>query len=386
MSHPLAGCDTVQFIDITQSPEVPIIQIDVPDTLTCRNDEIEIIGENSSSGANILYEWTGPGIVSSPENSNIMVNAPGMYTLTLRDTANGCEISAGIDVVADRIPPQAVAMAVSKIDCSTDEVTVSGAGSAVGLYISYVWSSPDSGNIVGSTMTRDIMVNAPGTYELSVTNERNGCSSIDTTVVHYDENIIRALDLQIIQPACEGEEDGSIHIAGVIGGVPDFEYSFDGGVTFSGESNADHLLPGKYIVAVRDQNGCELMDTVELFSPTDFIVNLGEDMIVPLGEEVFLIAETDLPDSLRSNIIWSPFFDSLTSNILEQRFTPPIGHYQIAFSLANLNDCFETDEINVFVVLEERIYIPTAIRPLSVASGKPPGLYLCRSDYGAFHF
>jgi len=368
IEHPIAGCDTTAFVDVTQSPDVPFVQIENPMVLTCIDREIQLIGENSSMGNNILYSWIGPGIVGDTTTSNIFVNQAGLYILTVTDTANDCEIAAPVEVLADQSPPIVNAEALGQIRCMTESVVVSGNNSDIGFFIGYEWSVLDSGNIIGSTNTIETSVNEPGVYQLIVTDNENGCQDSAVAIVTYDENFIQDIRLNIKQPNCNGAPDGRIEIAEVIGGLPNYEYSFDGGLTFINENLIDSLSSGIYLIVTRDQNGCEYFDTVQLFSPIEFFVNLGEDQIIPLGDEAIIIAETNLPDSLRSAIQWNPFIDSLTSDLLQQQFTAGLGHYEIALTITDRNGCVERDDINIFVILEERVFIPTAMRIASVNS------------------
>ncbi len=366
IGHPNADCDTSLFIDITRSPDLPEAIILEPDTLTCRNTEITLFGSNSTSGPSISYQWSGPGILSNDTAINILINVSGRYTLTVIDRADNCEVSTSVLVGQNIIPPLAVASVLDIFDCDTETVSLSGNGSSVGLFISYSWISPDTGNIVGSPTLRDIEVDEDGLYSIFVTNEENGCFTMSSVLVETDENIVSGLELEIEQPACDGIGDGEIEIENVIGGIPFYEYSFDGGETFSAVSERNNLSPGVYVIGVRDQNNCEYFDTVQLFEPYEFYVDLGPDIFSPLGDELILLADTDLPDSLRSLITWNPLYDTINSQSVQQELNLPIGSYQIAVSITDRTGCVESDDVTVFITFEERIFIPTAIRSESV--------------------
>jgi hypothetical protein len=224
------------------------------------------------------------------------------------------------------------------------------------------------GNIVSGVNSRDMISDMPGTYQLSVLNLDNGCTSTATATVEQEGNIINSFETTLQHPGCAGTDDGSITVTNIIGGVGPFTYSFDGGANFSSSATAGSFSPGVYNIVVRDMNGCELLDSAILTAPFDFFIDLGDDLIVELGEEVVLTGETNLPDSLRASISWSPLFDTLASNSLVQRFTPGLGQYNVVLVVSNNNGCSQQDVVNVFVKFEERVYIPTAMNTNSLAN------------------
>jgi len=368
ISHPLAGCAETDMIVITQSADVPVVMIGEPLALTCDRDQVMISGAGSSVGPNITYEWTGPGIVGTDEEIDVLVREPGVYILTIRDASNGCEIPGNVTVIEDREDPAISVNALERIDCDTDVVTVSGAGSAEGANITYQWTASPGGNILSGTDQRDIQVDAPGDYELRVVNTENGCESRQTATVTQEENIISDFDLDIKPPGCADVADGMITVVDIVGGVPPYSYSFDNGMTFVSNPSAGQFGPGTFSVIVRDNNNCEDVDTAILPAPFDFFVDIGEDQNVLLGESVSVTATTNLPDSLTGFIRWSPLFDTTNQGTLNQEFTPAAGQYILTLTVSNTNGCEQSDQIGIFVRFEERVYIPNAMHTNGLAT------------------
>lgn len=364
ISHPLAGCAEMMEITIDQAADVPTVAISQPPVLTCAIQQITIDATGSTAGAGIEYEWSGPDIIGNNDGLTVSVGSPGNYTLTIRNTNNGCDLTGGIDVIQDVMPPAAVANAIEKIDCNTEIVTVSGQGSMEGN-VTYEWTILGTGNILGATDGRDIMADQPGEYQLRVVNLDNGCESVTTATVEQEGNIINGFDIRITPSGCAGLEDGIITVAGVDGGVGPFTYSFDQGANFSSSGTANNLGPGIYPILVRDANGCEVTDTAVLPAPFDFFVTLGEDQTIEFGQEVTIEALTNLPDSLTQSIVWTPLYDTTNATGLVQSFIPPLGQYNIQVQITNENGCVEEDRVNVFVRFVERVYVPNAMRPSS---------------------
>ncbi len=108
------------------------------------------------------------------------------------------------------------------------------------------------------------------TYNVIVT-DINGCIATQTVILDaipepVFDNII------LTQPSC-GMNDGSIDIQ-VSGGMPVYDYSIDGGVTFSSNGLFSNLGSGLYPILVVDASGCTLIDTVGLG-------NLGAPVLSP---------------------------------------------------------------------------------------------------------
>lgn len=361
--HPLADCDTMMAITISEDPFIPMLEILSPDTLTCLDTVVTIIGENSSSGASILYSWEGPGILSDPTGQNILVSSAGTYILTLRDTSNDCVVLDSVQVVVDQEPPHVEAEALGGIGCTFETATVSGAGSDIGLSFSYSWSSLDSGSIISSSVVRDIEVDAPGRYRLRVQNVLNGCQDSIDVVVSPIDSMIRAFSVERQQVQCDTPFTGRIYVSFVEGGTPPFEYSIDGGANWSANRTFDQLGFGIYDVQVRDAAGCLANRQIVLAEPIQFNVDLGEDLFVPLGDDITLYAQSDLPDSLRKMYSWEPLYDTSRANRRDQVFMRPIGYYPASVTLTSINGCTAADDVNIYVYLDERIYVPNAIHP-----------------------
>src|SRR6185436_3321880 len=52
--------------------------------------------------------WSGPGIVSGADSPDCVVNAGGLYSVTVTDLAMGCSTTASVSVTEEKNPPVAV--------------------------------------------------------------------------------------------------------------------------------------------------------------------------------------------------------------------------------------------------------------------------------------
>ncbi|NUN99977.1 MAG: gliding motility-associated C-terminal domain-containing protein [Saprospiraceae bacterium] len=165
----------------------PFLFIQPVPPLTCNNPVGTLVAEVSSTVD--FYFWTGPGIISSPNEAGIQVNLPGTYTCMIVDAFTGCFNATSIDVMADFAPP-IVEVTPNVNICQGGSALLSAAGSSAGVNFIYTWSSGQSG--------QDISVSPASTtvYTLTVENTTNGCVSTASTTVTV--NLQDTLELGVL--------------------------------------------------------------------------------------------------------------------------------------------------------------------------------------------
>jgi len=162
-------------------------------------------------------------------------------------------------------------------------------------------------------------------------------------------------------PSCTGDTDGKIIIT-VIDGTAPFVYSFDGGSTFSTENFRSNLSAGDYDVVVEDADGCERTKSVYLSEPSPLMVDLGEDILVEMGDEVELSAQVV---GAFNTISWS---STDPDNPLDNQHDFDLGYIPLSshtiYVYVVRDNCIVSDSI--FVTVErssDDIFIPNAFTP-----------------------
>jgi hypothetical protein len=82
-----SGCTGTAMVDVVENKIAPSATAGVSGTLTCATASVTLQGSSTTSG--VTYGWTGPGGFSST-SQNPVVSTPGVYTLVVTNTANGC--------------------------------------------------------------------------------------------------------------------------------------------------------------------------------------------------------------------------------------------------------------------------------------------------------
>lgn len=254
------GCTATASATLNQTISPPTAVAAAPQSLDCIAQQVTLNGTGSSSGAGFDYLWTGPGIVSGGTTLSPVVNAAGVYTLTVTNQANGCTATASVALNSTATPPIAVAAAPQMLTCQQTTVPLSGMGSSSGAGIAYLWAGP--GIVVGGTTLQPV-VNQPGVYTLTVTNQGNGCTA--TTQVAIGQDITPPV-VDAGQSATLPCGQSSLILQGN-SNVPNSAYLWTtiNGDIVSGNASASPTVgeAGTYFLVVTNPaNGCTALDSV----------------------------------------------------------------------------------------------------------------------------
>ena len=361
LTNEINGCTAAEMVQITGDFELPIVQILEPDTLTCLDTLVIISGSGSSTGSEFEYLWTHTlgNIVSGETTLACTVDEFGGYVLTVLNTGNGCMVAAAVTVYQNAEEPFADAGGNYEFDCIQTVETLQGDASQ-GAAFTYLWTT-DDGNITTGSTSLQLIVDAFGTYVLTVTNQLNGCTAISEAVVTADLDIPQEVELEIISPLCFGDYNGSIEVMEVIGGEAPYFYSIDGN-TFTEYPLFSNLPAGNYLITIQDASGCEWNSTVEIVTPAEVMVDLGEDLFLELGESTVLQAITNISTFDLDSVSWMNIDSLECEDCLEQEITPLFTSGYGVF-LMNENGCVTEDEVIIYVNNKRRIFIPNAFSP-----------------------
>jgi gliding motility-associated-like protein len=210
------GCQYQESVTVNMDPLIIVDIVAPSQSITCIVQEITLDGTASvyASGATFLWVATAGGnIVSGANTLNPVVDAGGMYTLTITSaTPSGCVKQSSVTVIQDTTPPPISLTAPALAICKGESIilTVSGA-------LTYTWTGlPGNGNTqtVSPTSTTSYTVSGVGA---------NGCTAETTITITVVPAIISSLsDIQI----CEGNE-GLLDT----GAGPNYTYSWNTGET-----------------------------------------------------------------------------------------------------------------------------------------------------------
>ncbi len=352
------GCDATSTVEVIETTDPPAAEAGTADQLTCAAGSVTLDGTGSTTGTNIIYQWLDPS--GSPiANSNsltIDVAQAGTFTIIVTNTTNGCSQEDQVIVQADNNFPVADAGADAILDCDFNDIQIGGNSSTGPNYV-YSWTSTTGGTISNPTSINP-MINEPGNYELIVTDTDNGCTATDAITISENNNVPTNIEIDLSPISCHGDNDGAISVIDVTGGTAPYDFSFNGG-NFSNITDFGFLGDGEYTLSVKDALGCEFLTEVAIFEPAPFIIELGPNMTIELGEEAQINVQTSMPfDSL-----WWRQDATLPCDNCPDPIVSPTFATTYEASAINFNGCEATDDITIFVEKNRNVYIPNVFSP-----------------------
>ncbi|MCP4122374.1 MAG: hypothetical protein GY751_11525 [Bacteroidetes bacterium] len=194
-----------------------------------------------------------------------------------------------------------------------------------------------------------------GAYEVTVT-DGNGCEE------NFQTSVMAPAPLEvlpeIVSPLCFGEEDGVISVNSTNGGTSPYLYALNNDL-YNSSNNFFNLPDGNYILAIQDANGCQWDSTLYLIPPVEFIVDLGDNIIISLGDSIQLDAKVN--DAIAS-VSWEAGSELSCADCLTPTVKPQSATIY-SVTVTNENGCIATDKIQVAVKIERDVFIPTAFSP-----------------------
>ena len=353
------GCSESTSVIITQDNDFPIIEFENPDMLTCIVTSLDLDATNSSTGNDLEYLWTGPGAIQNPTSLTPTISQPGTYTLTVLNTANGCEVSDEITIEEDVTPPVAIISPADDFDCITFSVALDASNSSVGNNFIYQWTT-SNGNISGNQNTLNTTVSQTGIYTLEITNTINGCTTLESIIVNEDTNVLTSADFLINQPPCFGDQ-GSVIINNIVGGTAPYLYSIDN-QPFTSNPNFNSLEPGNYSLLIEDAQGCQYSEEITIFEVPELIVELPASIAIELGENYELLPQINYPSNAIDTLYWSSS-DSLNCYNCLNPIATPTNTSLYTLTVINLNGCKTTANILVNVEKPRDVFIPNVFTP-----------------------
>ncbi|MBK7936064.1 MAG: gliding motility-associated C-terminal domain-containing protein [Lewinellaceae bacterium] len=194
-----------------------------------------------------------------------------------------------------------------------------------------------------------------GVYQCTVT-DASGCTLLVQTELLSPEELI--FDAQFDGPGCEGVNTGNIRVLSASGGVAPYVYDLSG-KGFGSETEFSGLIPGDYILTIRDANGCTRADSATFVTPLIPEIDLGPDLTIDLGEStlVQLVANAPL-----DTFIWSPQPGLSCYNCPEPEATPYTTTTYV-LDVTAPGGCTDSDSLTVRVLIKRDVYVPNTFSP-----------------------
>ncbi len=341
------GCTDSDDLQVIPDANLPTASASNDGILTCEVGTVMLDGSASNSvSGSLSFAWSDSNNLPLGSTPTISVASPGLYTLTITDTDNGCTTSTQVEVPQDIASPLVDAGPNDTLTCSITELLLSGSASN-GTNWQYLWQDADNQSIAN---TAAVNVDMPGVYTFIVTNIDNGC------VNAAQVEIIPDLDLPV---AAAGPDETLTCVVEAVtlngsatGQNADLSYHWENsnGVTVSEELNLEVDQPGQYTLIVVDNvNSCVHTDMVNvdqnITPPTPQID--GDNLMLNCDIEVALLDGSSSTPNGQVIYDWSTNNGSIITALDQPGISVNApGIYQLEVT-SLLNGCTELTQIQV---------------------------------------
>ncbi len=288
------GCTATDNVLVDTDFTTPEI-FNIPEEVIGCSGQTVLNADATTSG--VTYQWTTiDGSIFTGQNSlNPIVTQAGEYCLTVTDIGSGCTITECTMVELDGNLPTADAGEDVFFTCLETNFTLQGTSTGQNI-LTTVWTGPC---IIGSANSPTIMVDCPGVYTYTVT-DNNGCQGTDNVEVLQDDlspttdaGLDQTLTCDTLMVELNATNSMSNSINPLAGNLSYSWSNTNGGVC----ANIDSATPticagGIYTVTVTDDlTGCTATDEAEVFELISIPqINVSQDTTLTCIRDTAIIS------------------------------------------------------------------------------------------------
>lgn len=318
-----------------------------------------------SNGGFVIYEWEslfsdtlgGIGSLTGSSPSDFLDSLPpGDYLFKVMNL-NGNDTTFAASIIEP--PPLGGAVNVLSNYSGYDVACVDGPGNGKvraevsgGIHeYSFLWSTGATGPVVVNL--------PPGQHSVQI-RDANGCP-LDLIFTLNAPPPLSA-EVSAKREACLEQHTGQVNVVSAGGGVGPYTMTLEGNTVTGYTASWDSLSPGWYTVETQDQNGCTLLQEVEVEQGPEFEFSAGADADVFSGDTLELTLNSD---RLLSSIEWSPKIGVWQDTASEKATFFPILSTEYTVRVRDENGCLSIDSIQIQVHKNRNVYFPNVFAPES---------------------
>ncbi len=183
------GYSRVISLQVIRNTEPPPAVAGPAQQLDCNAPSASLGNAIADGLLSYQWSWDGGALPPGQDTSSVLeVSQPGTYELLVANRITGCTATDAVTISQDTLPPIAQAGPPLALTCQAPSGNLDGSSSSFGLDIAYQWAGPP-GAPIGGPNSFNPLVNQPGWYFLTVTDNSNGCSAIDSVMVERQDEL-----------------------------------------------------------------------------------------------------------------------------------------------------------------------------------------------------
>ena len=249
------GCEATAMSTVSLSADLPQVSIEQPDAITCTVTSTTIQAELDGEVTDFSISWMSPtGDIINSTDLSVDVDAPGMYTLTVQNIANGCTTTSSVTVDEIIINPE------SAFTSTLTDGVLSVESNSTGDPSTYSWSFGATGT------SEDVVFDETGTYEVCLTVVNDCGEDTHCEDVYFVSEL--KFETELANELCNGAGEGSISVV-PFGGEPDYSISWVGPNGYTSTDLAiSELGVGEYSMVLNDNYGYEKSASYTIAEPS----------------------------------------------------------------------------------------------------------------------
>ena len=185
-----------------------------------------------------------------------------------------------------------------------------------------------------------------------------GCDSIVTLDLTIVPDAGIDADFLVNDPSCHGFEDGSIELDTVFNGVEPYFFRFEN-QAFN-DQVISGLGAGNYLFSIADRYGCSFTEEIILSDPAPFIIELGPDLEVELGDPVLIQPTSSHPVE---SFNWQPVSMINCETDCWNLEWIPTNSMNLFLTAVSVENCPASDSTSIEVIKNRKVFIPNSFSP-----------------------
>ncbi|MBT1705416.1 T9SS type A sorting domain-containing protein [Chryseosolibacter indicus] len=255
------GCSTETSHILTQPPLITILFKDVMPAF-CEDPRGEATAEVGGGVGDYTYKWhSGTGDLVG-ENMQMLGVYGGLYTLTVKD-GNGCEMNDEVAITSTDGAKTTYSAESTRCFDSSDGRALITTTEGDGPF-TITWPDGQGGNQG---------INLSGGVHNVLIKDGHECTVVEQVVVPSPASLSMMITSKVV-PTCNGVCDGSLTLE-ALGGVGGYTYLWNNSTL----PTQNQLCSAKYSVEIKDANGCQLLEEVELEEPSPIEIEVLKETL-----------------------------------------------------------------------------------------------------------
>ncbi|MFL5753574.1 MAG: beta strand repeat-containing protein, partial [Bacteroidia bacterium] len=343
----LNGCQNTNTVSLTLITPSPV-SANAADPVICNGNGTMLFASGAST-----YTWTPSGSLGNPNGSPVSANPASTTTYTVTGTdSNGCTDTSTVMLTVNQ-PPVLTAIGDQTVCSGSAVSTISFATTPPGGNIN--WTNSNTGIGLGVSGNGDINSYTPtvssqqtGTITATPVDAITACAGAPQTFT-ITVNPLPVIDtsaMNITNAACT-QSNGCI--SGIVGQAPGtYQYSWDNGTTWSGNSQNCNQPVGTYSLQVQDMtSSCIAQGTYAIsnLNPPAVPLILGATTVCA-GDSISLSISS--PQS-GITYTWTDASGTATGSVHTVYTIGPAGTYTVSVTASDINGCVSSASTNLTV-------------------------------------